>query len=117
MNPVKPTTPLKIGAVQYDLIFDFEAVSKAEELTDRPLLTGLRQRDIATPKVSLIQQMLYACLGANHPTVTFPMAKSLVTRKNWAEVWSAVLQAWTAGLAEPDPDEDVVAVDPPKDQG
>ena len=115
-NPVQPTTSLTIAAVTYELLFDFEAVAAAEELTDRALLTGLRQRDINTPTISLVRAMLFACIHANHPGVTYAEAKAFVTRKNLAEVWSHVLTAWTAGLAEPDPEEDAVEADPEMDQ-
>lgn len=116
MNPVSPTTPLTVNGVHYALLFDFEAVAKAEELLDRPLLTGLRQKDITTPTITLVRAMLYACLQANHSTISYDTTKSLVNRKNWAEVWTSVLQAWTSGLAESDPEEDAVAVDPTTSQ-
>jgi hypothetical protein len=58
----------------------------------------------------MVQGMLFACLGANYPDMTFAQTKALVTRKNWAEVWAKVLMAWTAGLAEPDPEEDAIDV-------
>lgn len=104
-NPLQPTTDLKIGKVTYELLFTLEDVARAEELTDKPLLTGLKQRDISTPKISLVQNMLYACILAKQPNMTFEEVKALITRKNFPEVWSVVLQCWTAGLAEPDEDE------------
>jgi hypothetical protein len=120
-NPVQPKTCLTIGAKTYQLLFDFEAVATAEELVDRPLLTGLRQRDISTPTISLVRAMLFACLYHPHvagvandviPPVTYSEAKALVNRKNLGEVWGKVLSAWTAGLAEADPEEDAVDEDP-----
>lgn len=113
-NPVQPTTRLTISGIEYELLFDLESVALAEDLTDLPLLTGLRQKDISTPRISLVRAMLFACLHAKHPEVTFTQAKTFVTRKNWAEVWSAVLLSWTAGLSEPDEDEAVQ--DPKPDQ-
>ena len=86
------------------MLFDLEAVAHAEELTDRPLLTGLRNRDINTPTVALVRAMLYACIQAKHPELSLELVKSFVTRKNLGEVWAAVLTAWTQGLAEPDKD-------------
>ena len=105
-NPVAPTTSLTINGVEYELLFDLNAVAEAEELTDRPLLTGLRQRDISTPTISLVRAMLFASIRAKHPEVSFELAKSFVTRKNLGEIWAAVLTAWTQGLAEPDKDAD-----------
>jgi hypothetical protein len=102
MNPVQPTTELKLNGVIYELVFDLEACAKAEEVLDRPLLTGLRRKDINTPSIRVVQGMLYSCIGANHPDMSFGQVKALVTRKNWPSIWSAVLSAWTLGLAEPD---------------
>jgi hypothetical protein len=115
-NPVAPTTTLSINGVEYELLFDLDSVALAEDITDRPLLTGLRQKDISTPTVSLVRAMLFSCLQAKHPEITFPLAKTFVTRKNWSEIWSTVLNAWTVGLAEPDPEEDAAAADPKQDQ-
>ena len=110
-NPVQPTTSLALAGATYELSFEFEAVALAEELTDRPLLTGLRSRDISTPTIGLVRAMFFACLHSKYPAVTYEQAKALVTRKNLAEVWAVVLNAWTAGLAEPDEDE-VETADP-----
>jgi hypothetical protein len=103
-NPVASVTKLELAGVTYSLIFDLEAVAVAEDLTGKPLLTGLRQIDINTPTISLVRNMLFACLHANHPEITLFGVKVLVTRANIWEVWTVVLNAWTAGLAEPDPD-------------
>lgn len=112
MNPTQPTTPLTINGETYELLFDFEAVARAEEIVDRPLLTGLRQRDLATPTITLVRAMLFACLQANHPEFNFAGAKALVTRANLGAIWLAVLAAWTAGLAEPDEDAEEEAGNP-----
>lgn len=115
-SPVAPVTTLSLNGATYSLVFEMESVALAEELTDRPLLTGLRQKDITTPKISLVQSMLFACILPRHPEMTLTQVKALVTRKNFYEVWGVVLNAWTAGLAEPDSEEDVVAADPTKSQ-
>jgi hypothetical protein len=112
-NPIKPSTSLKAGDVTYELLFDFDAVAHAEELTNSPLLTGLDSKSINTPKISTIQNMLFACLIPLQPKITLAEAKALVTRKIYRDVWSIVLNAWVAGLAEPEPDEDAPDADPP----
>ncbi|HEY5054624.1 MAG TPA: hypothetical protein VII58_00595 [Acidobacteriaceae bacterium] len=96
----------------YELLFDFDAVAHAEELTNSPLLTGLDSKSINTPKISTIQNMLFACLIPLQPKITLAEAKALVTRKTYRDVWSIVLNAWVAGLAEPEPDEDAPDADP-----
>jgi len=103
-NPTKPPTTIVVDYDTYYLLFDFEAIADAEDLTGRPLLTGLSKKDITTPTVSLVRSMLFACVHANHPKLTYEQVKALVTRDNLAEVWGKVLEAWTAGLAEPEPE-------------
>jgi hypothetical protein len=111
-NPVKNPTTLTINGTPYSLVFDLEAVSVAEDLLDRPLLVGLRARDINTPTITLVRAMLFACIRGGELSVpadeqtTFEQVKALVTRSNVGEVWASVLQAWTAGLGKPDSDED-----------
>jgi hypothetical protein len=114
-SPVQPDTKLKLNGVSYELLFDFEAIATAEDLTDRPLLTGLRSRDYQSPTISLVRIMLFACLQAKHPEVTLDIAKAFVTQKNFRDVWTAVLTTWAAALAEPDPDE-AESADPISDQ-
>jgi len=98
--------------VTYELLFDMQATALAEDLSDRPLLTGLRQRDIATPTIRLVQAMFYACLHTDHPGISFADVKAMVTRHNIHEIWRAVLEAWAAGLAKPKADEAEEGVGP-----
>ena len=109
-NPTKPTTPVTIGETTYQLLFDFEAIATAEDLTGRPLLTGLSKKDFATPTISLVRAMLYACLLPTQPQVTMDDVKGLITRKNLYVVWGTVISAWAAGMSEPE--EDQIALDP-----
>lgn len=94
---------LTLGGVEYTLTYDFDAIAEAEEILDRPLITGLRGRDITTPKVSLVRAMFFATAHATHPELTLEQAKALITRANLVEVWTRVLQAWTE--AQPDAEE------------
>jgi hypothetical protein len=101
-NPVAPSTELKLGEHTYSLRWDFEAIARAEDLTDKPLLTGLRPKDVKTPTISLVRAMLFACISANHPDVTYEHVSALVTRKTFSDIWLAVLNAWAAGIGEAD---------------
>lgn len=104
-NPIAPSTTLVIGKQTFELLFDFESIALAEELTDRSLLTGLRSKDINSPSIRLVQAMLFACIHSNHPEVTFAEAKLLITRRNLSTVWGSILSAWSAGMSEPGPDD------------
>lgn len=103
-NPVTPHVRLKLAGVEYRLVYDFDAIAEAEEIVDKPLITGLRGRDITTPKVSLVRAMFFATAHVAHPELTTEQVKSLITRDNLVEVWTKVLEAWTA--SQPDADEE-----------
>lgn len=102
-HPEKPSVKLMLGGVSYSLVYDFEAIAEAEDILDKPLITGLRGRDITTPRVNLVRAMFFATAHATHPELTYEQAKALVTRDNLVEVWPKVLEAWT--LAQPDAEE------------
>jgi hypothetical protein len=113
-NPTHPAVKLKLDGVAYHLRFDFEAIATAEEITDRPLITGLRQKDVTSPKISLVQAMLFACLIPDQPEATFAEAKALVTRDTLVSIWTKILEAWTQAKIEPDAE--AAESDPPKDR-
>jgi hypothetical protein len=113
-NPVAPSTTLVIGKDTFELLFSFNAVATVEDLIDRPLLTGLRSKDINSPTISLVRAMLYAALLPNHANTTYAEASALVTRTSLSEVWGKVLNAWSVGMAESDTEAD--DADPTKDQ-
>lgn len=99
-HPEKPSAKLTLSGVEYKLVYDFEAIAEAEDILDKPLITGLRGRDITTPKVNLVRAMFFACAHAYHPELTYEQAKAFITRTNLVEIWPKVLEAWT--LAQPD---------------
>ena len=112
-NPVQPSPDLVLDGKTYHLLFDLESVAVAEDLSDRALLTGLRRKDYQAPTINLVRAMLYACIHGNHPEVDFEQVKAMVKRDNIAQIWTPILAAWFASLAEPDPEEEV---DPMQDQ-
>ena len=103
-NPTKPSTDLVLGGRTYHLLL--ESVALAEDLSGRALLTGLRRQDYQTPTLNLVRTMLFACLNPNHPELTFDEVKAMVKRDNIPEIWTPILSAWFASLAEPDPEEE-----------
>jgi hypothetical protein len=102
-HPIKPTVLVTLGGKQYELLYSFDAIAEAEEVVDRPLITGLRGRDITTPTVNLVRAMFYGCAKTATPELTWEQAKALITQRNIADVWVNVLRAWNA--AQPDPED------------
>ena|SRR5450631_1424828 len=111
-NPTKPTVTLTVEGTDYELAFDFESIALAEEVTGRPLITGLRGKDIIAPTVSLVRAMLYATLHSYDASVTFDAAKAMVTRKTLGSIWNKVLEAWSLGIVDDDEDEAEDIADP-----
>jgi hypothetical protein len=113
-NPTQGAVKIELGGTAYTLRFDFEAIAEAEDLTGKPLLTGLRERDVTSPTISLVRAMFYACLLPEHPYITFEQAKAMVTRKTLTDIWVKVLEAWS--LSAPPAEEDQAATDPTEGQ-
>ena len=104
-NPLLPSNKITIDGLTYTLRFDFEAVSEAEEIIDKSLVTGLTREDVFKPKVSLVRAMFFAAAHFDQPKLTYDDAKKLVRRENLTEVWNGVLEAWTAQNPEPEESE------------
>jgi hypothetical protein len=116
-----PTEPLpiqlEIDGKGYDLAFDFEAVARAEDLTDQAILTGLTRKSVDAPRINFVRSMLFACLLKHQPKTTYAEAKALVTKDNLTVVWNAVIEAYISScITEPDEDEDKIVADPKPDQ-
>jgi hypothetical protein len=126
-NPTKPATHLAIGGWQVseknglerkkgatfelDLVFELESIADAEDATGMPLITGLRQKDVDSPRISLVRVLLWASARPLQPGFALQDAKRVVTQFNWSEVWAAVLAAWVEGMKKPSAEE---ADDPQK---
>jgi hypothetical protein len=102
-NPIKKPVAIKLHGVDYTLMFDFDAVAAAEDISGRPLLTGLSPKDVTSPTISLVRAMLFASLLPTQPDTTFSEAKALVTRDNLVEIWIKVLEAWNNSNPDPEP--------------
>jgi hypothetical protein len=104
-HPEKPHVKLTLAGVEYRLVYDFESIAEVEEVLDKPLITGIRPRDVRTPTVSLVRAMFYATAHATHPDLTFEQVKHLVTRDSLVAIWTHVLEAWALSQPEQGDDE------------
>lgn len=111
-HPEKPTVKITLGGTKYELLFDFEAIAEAEEITDRSLIAGLYTSEAVRPKISFLRALFFACAHSLQPSMTYEQAKLLVTQKTFGDVWMKVLEAWR--LSQPDPEE--VAENPTQNQ-
>lgn len=115
-NALQPHVVATIGGHNYRLVFDFEAVAEAEDILDRALITGLTQKDVYRPTVSLVRAMLFGVIHREHPNLTYEAVKALVTRENLLEVWAKVFEAWVKSNPEPEEAEGDAEADPKQAQ-
>jgi len=106
INTIQPKTPLVIAGKEYSLVYEFEAIAEAEEITGMALISGLTQKDVRTPKISLVRAMLFAGLHGRIPKITLAEASKLVNQHNWAQIWEKILEAWVECMKAPDEVED-----------
>jgi len=117
-NAVQPSVsitlpdPIKGGEVDFELIFEFEAIARAEDLTGGALLSGLTRRDVDHPQISLVRAMLYAALLETQPRITLEEASAFVTRKTFKPIWAKLLDAWVLSMN----DAEDGSADPPESQ-
>jgi hypothetical protein len=111
-NPTEPTVELTISGETYTLFFSFDAIAAAEEATGLALISGLRQKDVDAPRISLVRALLFGCMLPHQPKTTLAEVAALVNQWNWSAIWEKVLEAWVAGMKKPEPNED-----PLPDQG
>lgn len=101
-NPIKQPVPLKVKGVDYTLMFQLGALSKAEDVSKRSLLTGTELEDFEKPRISLVCAMLYAALLPVQPDMTYAEASALVDEETLFEIWPKVIEAWVIFRARPE---------------
>ncbi len=114
-NPTEQTVQLALDGEKYELFFDLETIAAAEDVTGLPLITGIQEKDVYSPRISLIRAMLWAALQPKWPgkeQLTLAQASKMVTQFNCREIWAKVLETWAAGMRKPKK----VAADPPQSQ-
>ena len=95
-TPADPTldfTELKLGKKTYKLIYDFDAIARAEELTGLGLLAGIDWRNIGVRKV---RGMLYASMLFAHPEIALDDQTVKATLKELTKQ----ITPWTIGRIE-----------------
>jgi hypothetical protein len=103
-------TTLELGDKKYSLIYDFDAVMKAEDLTGMALLVGV---DWSNVGVSRIRAMLYASLLTAQPDITLDEVTKLITFSNVLKIEQALVKAWRgpADVAAEEPKEEPATVE------
>ena len=107
LDPTLPDVKITIKGETYSLCFDYAALAIAErKLSDAGIkvnmLSQLDLRDISAERLPIL---FFAALVKGHPNTSYEDAKSLITIKNFADIFSKVVEAFVASMAEPATDE------------
>ncbi len=100
-NPVSPSVTVDIDGEEIPLRFELEFISDAEDESGMALITGLRERDVNAPRISLVRVLLWALMRPFNSRLTLAEVKPMVTQFNCSEIWGKVLEAWIAGMKKP----------------
>jgi hypothetical protein len=112
IDPTLPKVELKLGNKTYFLCFTFKALALAQTILrnngiDCNLLQSL---DLTALQADRLVPLLYAGLITHMPEITLEEVFELVLFRNMHLVFEAVVLAYGASMAEPDPD--AAPVDP-----
>lgn len=93
---VHPGSSFELNGERYDLVYDFNAIEKAERATGETLLSGITRRKVEHPPIYLVRGMLWAMLQRKHPQIDYATAAAMVTESTMSDIWEAVVIAWAA---------------------
>ena len=95
----QPVVTLSLGDEEFELLFDFETVARAEDLTGIALITGMTRETAERPRVNFARAMLFACLLPRQKKMTFELASKMVTKESLTDVWNTVLEAYFKAMS------------------
>jgi hypothetical protein len=99
-TPADPTVryvPLTLGGKTYQLIYDFDSIARAEEMTGMELLFGVNWTKIGAKRM---RAMLVACMLKAHPDIKPSELTPHITHKNILKIQTALIDAWVASTPE-----------------
>lgn len=96
-DPILHFTDVRLNGKTYKLIYDFEAVAKAEDLTGIPLLVGVDWGHINARR---IRAMLFASLLKACPELKLEDVTKLINVRNLPKIERALIDAWVTSTPE-----------------
>lgn len=92
-------TPLELGGKTYKLVYDFDCLVIAEEITGLALLVGVDWSNVGATR---IRAMLYASALKLQPAVTLAEFTPYINFTNVLKIEQALVKTWR-GASSPDP--------------
>lgn len=101
IKSVLPQVKLVVDNVEYSLVYDFNAMATAEQVTGLNLLQCLSFQNINATK---LRGLLYAALLRLQPDMTLEDAGNLLGSADSQDVTNAIVQAYLGSQPEPEPE-------------
>jgi hypothetical protein len=113
VDPTLPKVELTLAKQTYHLCFTFDALAVAEsEFRKRGIKVNLIEAlDLSSLGASQMAPLLYAALITHDPEITIDQVSKLVTFRDLAKIFNAIIKAYEASLAEPDKDDKAAPLD------
>jgi hypothetical protein len=109
-DPTMPLVSIELAGNTYYLAFTFKAMALAQKnLRDIGVDCNLiKALDFGMIDAEKFAPLLYAALITHQPSLTVQQVVDFVTLDNFVEVYTKIIEAYTASIAKPAP-EDVKA--------
>lgn len=98
MDPTLRSTKLELDGKTYLLVYDFDAIARAEEMTGLELLVGVDWQKINARR---IRAMLYASMLRHQPKVTLDEVTDLIRVPNIPAIQDALVDTWFHSTTTP----------------
>lgn len=96
-SPVLPRVPLTVNDTTYHLVWSFNAIARAEQLTGVNMFAYM---DFGNMSVTNMRAMLFAALLTEHPDFTLEQAGDLMQTTTITVIYEALLQSWLGSHPE-----------------
>jgi hypothetical protein len=97
-DPTLPKVKLTINGTDLYLVYDFNAIATAEELTGLELLAG--SMDLSNLNANKYRALLYASLLKFQPDITLGAVGDLIKPATMPAIVTALVHAWTGSRPE-----------------
>jgi hypothetical protein len=96
-DPVLPKVPITLGGKERHLIYDFNALAVAEQMTGMNLFTSF---DFTNLSASRFRAMLFASLLVDSPDITLEECGQFITVHSLPEITIKMVEAWHGSRPE-----------------
>lgn len=96
-DPTLPRVPITLNGNEYHLVYDFNAIARAEELSGLNLFGSF---DFSRLTATKFRAMLFASLLKENSKITLEECGLFITARNLADITIKMVEAWHGSRPE-----------------